>query len=150
MKAADLARQIPGDLALAYTLTICGDTLLDADGQAGEGLLTEARSIIDRCPDPGIAGRYLARIESRHGVGGRARSVSGDAARATDALVEQLTKRETAVLRYLPTKLSQRDIASELYVSPNTVKTHCAAIYRKLGVGDRKAAVQTARDLGIL
>jgi LuxR family maltose regulon positive regulatory protein len=37
-----------------------------------------------------------------------------------------------------------------LYVSPNTVKTHCAAIYRKLGVGDRKAAVQTARDLGIL
>ena len=71
-------------------------------------------------------------------------------ARDTDALIEQLTERETAVLRYLPTKLSQRDIASELYVSPNTVKTHCAAIYRKLGVGDRKAAVQTARDLGIL
>ncbi len=62
----------------------------------------------------------------------------------------QLTERETAVLRYLPTKLSQREIASELYVSPNTVKTHCAAIYRKLGVGDRKAAVQTARDLGML
>ena len=149
-KAVDLARQIPGDLALAYTLTICGDTLLDADDHTGAGLLTEARSIIDRCPDPGIAGRYLARIESRHGVGGRTRSVSGDAARDTDALVEQLTERETAVLRYLPTKLSQRDIASELYVSPNTVKTHCAAIYRKLGVGDRKAAVQTARDLGIL
>jgi LuxR family maltose regulon positive regulatory protein len=54
------------------------------------------------------------------------------------------------VLRYLPTKLSQREIASELYVSPNTVKTHCAAIYRKLGVGDRKAAVQAARDLGVL
>ncbi len=149
-KAVDLARQIPGDLALAYTLTICGDTLLDADDHTGAGLLTEARSIIDRCPDPGIAGRYLARIESRHGVGGRTRSVNSDAARATDALVEQLTERETAVLRYLPTKLSQRDIASELYVSPNTVKTHCAAIYRKLGVGDRKAAVQAARDLGVL
>ena len=149
-KAVDLARQIPGDLALAYTLTICGDTLLDADDHTGAGLLTEARSIIDRCPDPGIAGRYLARIESRHVVGGRTRSVSRDAARDTGALVEQLTERETAVLRYLPTKLSQRDIASELYVSPNTVKTHCAAIYRKLGVGDRKAAVQTARDLGIL
>ncbi len=76
MKAVDLARQIPGDLALAYTLTICGDTLLDADDHTGAGLLTEARSIIDRCPDPGIAGRYLARIESRHGVGGRTRSVS--------------------------------------------------------------------------
>ena len=150
MKAVDLARRIPGDLALSYTLTMCGDTLLDADDQTGTGLLAEARSIIDRCPDPGIAGRYLARIESRHGVGGRTRPMSSDAARDAGALVEQLTERETAVLRYLPTKLSQRDIASELYVSPNTVKTHCAAIYRKLGVGDRKAAVQTARDLGML
>ena len=43
--------------------------------------------------------------------------------------------------------MSQRDIASELYVSLNTVKTHCRAIYRKLGVGDRRAAVQAARDL---
>jgi LuxR family maltose regulon positive regulatory protein len=150
MRAVALARQVPGDLALAYTLTICGDTLLDADDQTGATLLTEARSIIDRCPDPGIAGRYLARIESRHGVGGRARSVHDGSVRDTDGVVEQLTDRETAVLRYLPTKLSQREIASELYVSPNTVKTHCAAIYRKLGVGDRKAAVQTARDLGML
>ncbi len=67
-----------------------------------------------------------------------------------DQIVEQLTERETAVLRYLPTKMSQRDIASELYVSLHTVKTHCAAIYRKLGVGDRKAAVQAARDLHLL
>ena len=150
INAVDLARQIPGDLALAYTLTMCGDTLIDADDHTGSGLLTEARSIIDRCPDPGIAGRYLARIESRHGVGGRTRPVRGGLVRDTDGLVERLTERETAVLRYLPTKLSQRDIASELFVSPNTVKTHCAAIYRKLGVGDRKAAVQTARDLGLL
>jgi LuxR family transcriptional regulator, maltose regulon positive regulatory protein len=34
-----------------------------------------------------------------------------------------------------------------MYVSLNTIKTHCSAIYRKLGVSDRKAAVQTARDL---
>lgn len=149
-KAVDLARQIPGDLALAYTLTICGDTLIDADDSAGTGLLAEARTIVDRCPDPGIAGRYLARIESRHGLGGRTRPVSTDAATDNTVLVEQLTERETAVLRYLPTTLSQRDIAGELYVSANTVKTHCAAIYRKLGVGDRKAAVQTARDLGFL
>ena len=149
-KAVDLARQIPGDLALAYTLTLAGDTLLDADDATGAALLTEARSIIDRCPDPGIAGRYLARIESRHGVSGRTRSVRSGATRDAGGLVEQLTEREIAVLRYLPTKLSQREIASELYVSPNTVKTHCAAIYRKLGVGDRKAAVQAARDLGML
>jgi LuxR family maltose regulon positive regulatory protein len=46
--------------------------------------------------------------------------------------------------------MSQREIANELYVSLNTVKTHCKAIYRKLGIGDRKAAVQAARDAGLL
>lgn len=52
------------------------------------------------------------------------------------------------MLRCLPSSLSQRDIAAELYVSLNTVRTHCKSIYRKLG--DRKAAVQAARDHGLL
>ena len=137
-----LARRASTDLALAFVLTACGDTRHDHDGGSGAELLVEARAIIDRCPDPGVVGRYLARVESRHGV----------AARTTGApaLIEQLTDREVAVLRHLPTDLSQRDIATELYVSLNTVKTHCRAIYRKLGVGDRKAAVQAARDLHLL
>ncbi len=141
--AVELARRIPGDLALAHVLTTCGDTLIDLGDAAGEGLLAEARSVINRCPDPGIVGRYLARIESRHSLA--APSVAG-----VETLIEQLTERETAVLRYLPTKMSQREIANELYVSPNTVKTHCSAIYRKLAVGDRKAAVQAARDHNLL
>jgi LuxR family maltose regulon positive regulatory protein len=141
--AVELARRIPGDLALAYVLTICGDTLIDLGDTAGPALLTEARSVINRCPDPGIAGRYLSRIESRH-------SVAQVGSARVEALVEQLTGRETAVLRYLPTKMSQREIASELYVSLNTVKTHCSAIYRKLGVDNRKAAVQAARDIHVL
>ncbi len=150
VRAVDLARAVPGDLALAYTLTICGDTLIDAGDATAEALLTEARAIIDRCPDPGIAGRYLARIESRHHLGSRARPERTVRGGTADPPVEPLTEREMAVLRYLPTRLSQREIASELFVSPNTIKTHCAAIYRKLGIGDRKAAVQAARDLGIL
>jgi LuxR family maltose regulon positive regulatory protein len=141
--AVELARRIPGDLALAYVLTICGDTLIDLGDTAGHALITEARSVISRCLDPGIAGRYLSRIESRHGI------ADVSSARG-EVLVEQLTERETAVLRYLPTKMSQREIASELYVSLNTVKTHCSAIYRKFGVGDRKAAVQAARDHHLL
>lgn len=141
--AVELARRVPGDLALAYVLTICGDTLIDLGDPAGHALLTEARSVINRCPDPGIADRYLSRIESRHNV------AAARSARA-EALVEQLTARETAVLRYLPTKMSQREIASELYVSLNTVKTHSSAIYRKLGVDNRKAAVQAARDHQLL
>jgi LuxR family maltose regulon positive regulatory protein len=142
-QAVELARRTPGDLALAHVLTICGDTLIDLGDTAGEALITEARSVINRCPDPGIAGRYLARIESRHGLADRKLV-------RVETLVEQLTERETAVLRYLPTAMSQRDIASELYVSLNTVKTHCSAIYRKLAVANRKAAVQAARDLHLL
>ena len=141
--AVELARRIPGDLALAYVLTICGDTLTDLGDATGRALLAEARSVVNRCPDPGIAGRYLARIESRHSI------ADGSVTRA-ELLVEQLTERETAVLRYLPTTMSQRDIATELYVSLSTVKTHCSAIYRKLGVGDRRAAVQAARDHELL
>jgi LuxR family maltose regulon positive regulatory protein len=140
--ALRLARRASTDLALAFVLTACGDTLNDLDTGSGGGPLLEARSIIDRCPDPGIAGRYLARVESRHKVAVTAPPVG--------ALVEQMTDREMAVLRHLPTAMSQRDIASELYVSLNTVKTHCRAIYRKLGVGDRKAAVQAARDRQLL
>jgi LuxR family maltose regulon positive regulatory protein len=147
--ALGLARRASTDLGLAYVLTTCGDTLLDLGDDAGAALVAEARSVINRCVDPGIAGRYLARTESRHRLASPQASPSVSLS-APSAMVEQLTDREVAVLRYLPTKLSQRDIASELYVSLNTVKTHCGAIFRKLGVGDRKSAVQAARDRHLL
>ncbi|MEW9529238.1 LuxR C-terminal-related transcriptional regulator [Microbispora sp. NPDC049125] len=143
LHALSLARRASTDLALGYVLTACGDTLMGLGDPAGEPLLSEARSVFARCPDPGVAGRYLTRVEARHGVA----EVSGG---RVAVLVEQLTEREMAVLRYLPASMSQRDMASELYVTLNTVKTHCRAIYRKLGVGDRKAAVQAARDLHLL
>lgn len=141
-RAVDSVKRTRGDLVLAYVLTMCGDVLADADDPMGLDHLAEARTVVNRCPDPGIVARYLDRIESRHAI---ATTVA-----ETHAIIEQLTDRETAVLRYLPTTLSQREIAGELFVSPNTVKTHCTAIYRKLAVDNRKAAVQTARDLGLL
>ena len=55
-----------------------------------------------------------------------------------------------AVLRYLPSTLSLPEIARELYVSPNTVKTQCNAIYRKLAVTSRQAAVQAGRQHRLL
>jgi LuxR family maltose regulon positive regulatory protein len=133
------ARRSSTPLAFAFVLAVCGDTLLDHGDPAGAALLEEARSVVDRLPDPGIAGRHLSRAESRHG------KTTARPAPVAD-LVEQLTDRELAVLRYLPSRLNQRDIARELYVSIHTVRTHCRAIYRKLGVGDRHAAVQAARD----
>jgi LuxR family maltose regulon positive regulatory protein len=141
--ALESARRASTPLVLGYVLAVCGDTLTDLGDPNGPPLLDEARSVLGRCPDPGIAGRYLARSDSRHRTGETHHRRDAD-------LVEQLTDRELAVLRHLPTSMSQRDIASELYVSPNTVKTHCRAIYRKLGVSDRRAAVQAARDLHLL
>jgi LuxR family maltose regulon positive regulatory protein len=60
------------------------------------------------------------------------------------------TERELALLRYLPTALSNHEIASELIVSTNTVKTHLRSIYQKLGVSRRRDAVERARDLRLL
>ncbi|HEY5880153.1 MAG TPA: LuxR C-terminal-related transcriptional regulator, partial [Nakamurella sp.] len=64
--------------------------------------------------------------------------------------LEQLTERELIVLKYLPTMLKAGEIADDLYVSVNTVKAHLRSIYRKLGVGNRREAVERARVLGLL
>jgi LuxR family maltose regulon positive regulatory protein len=66
------------------------------------------------------------------------------------ALVEPLTDRERDVLRLLPSRLTLREIASELFVSQNTLKFHLRVIYRKLGVNGRAEAVETARRLRLL
>jgi LuxR family maltose regulon positive regulatory protein len=65
-------------------------------------------------------------------------------------LVEPLSQSEIRVLRYLPTKLSAPEIASELYLSVNTVKTHMRHLYDKLGAHRRHEAVEQARALGLL
>ena len=65
-------------------------------------------------------------------------------------LREPLSQAETRVLRYLPTKLSAPEIADQLYLSVNTVKTHMRHLYDKLGVHRRHEAVEQARALGLL
>jgi LuxR family maltose regulon positive regulatory protein len=73
----------------------------------------------------------------------------GDAV-ARPGLSEQLTDRERAVLRWLATTMSTNEIADELCLSVNTVKTHVAAIYRKLAAARRRDAVLRARELELL
>jgi LuxR family maltose regulon positive regulatory protein len=65
-------------------------------------------------------------------------------------LLEPLSDRELAVLRFLPTMMSNSEIASEMFVSVNTVKTHLKHVYRKLDVTDRREAVRRGRELHLL
>jgi LuxR family maltose regulon positive regulatory protein len=63
---------------------------------------------------------------------------------------EPLSESELRVLRYLPTNLTAPEIANELYVSRNTVKTHTRNLYAKLGTHRRAEAVERGRELGLL
>ena len=65
-------------------------------------------------------------------------------------LYEQPTERERAVARYLASRLTVAEIARELGVTPNTLKSHVTALYRKLDVNSRADAVAKARHLGII
>ena len=89
-------------------------------------------------------------------LGAIARGALGEPAGAGRTLAsagrhrESLTHGETRVLHYLPTNLSAREIADELYLSVNTVKTHQRHLYAKLGARSRTQAVEQARALGLL
>jgi LuxR family maltose regulon positive regulatory protein len=69
---------------------------------------------------------------------------------ARRTLVDPLTGRERTVLRFLASTLSNAEIAGDLYVSVNTVKTHQRAIYRKLAADGRRDAVRRARALKLI
>jgi LuxR family maltose regulon positive regulatory protein len=66
------------------------------------------------------------------------------------ALAHTLSTREMIVLRYLPTPLANKEIAAELHVSVNTLKTHLKSINRKLGTGSRTEAIAVARALTLV
>ena len=110
------------------------------DSAAAGGAIDDAGSLLVQFPEG--AEVLEARLENlRRRLDGPARA----AARGGP-----LTQREVAVLRLLRGTLSLREIGQELYVSPNTVKTHAQAIYRKLGVSTRHDAVERGRQAGVL
>ncbi|HEY2222557.1 LuxR C-terminal-related transcriptional regulator [Actinomycetospora sp.] len=78
--------------------------------------------------------------------------MSGDAAAPNSARVpvSALTRRETVILRYLASTLTNIEIAAELSVSINTVKSHQQTVYRKLGAAGRSDAVRVGRELKML
>jgi len=99
--------------------------------------------------DPELAHAYRHLLEpGLVGTGwAPARPVKGDAA---PLIVERLSDREREVLRHLSGMLSTAEIASEMYISVNTVKTHLKSIYRKLAAAHRSEAVRRARLLELI
>jgi LuxR family maltose regulon positive regulatory protein len=105
-------------------------------------VLKRAQRGIAGFPDPGRLPAIAASIE---------RDLTIAAANAGNGhLVEEPSPAELAVLRYLATGLSRRDIAGRLYISLNTVKSHTRELYRKLGASSRADAVARADALGLL
>jgi LuxR family maltose regulon positive regulatory protein len=103
------------------------------------------RSLLRRCIGDGTAHRAFA---------GELLSILEDTPSPVRAsaqpLLEPLSEREVTVLRFLPTMLSNNEIASEMFVSVNTVKTHLKHIYRKLDVSERRDAVRRGKELRLL
>jgi LuxR family maltose regulon positive regulatory protein len=62
----------------------------------------------------------------------------------------ELTNREIEVLRLLGRRLSNKEIAEQLHVSPNTIKKYSINVYKKLEVSNRRQAVARAVELGII
>jgi LuxR family transcriptional regulator, maltose regulon positive regulatory protein len=110
----------------------------DTDG--ARATVEQARRLITSFADPGMLAALLDSTQRALGRSNR-RQPSPAAA---------LTDRELVILRLLATTLSQPEIAQELYVSVNTVRTHIQGIYRKLGVASREEAIAAAREHDLL
>ena len=78
-------------------------------------------------------------------------TVSADVSPAArDVMVDPLSDRELDVLRLLDSDLTGPEIARQLYVSLNTMRTHTKRIFTKLDVNNRSAAVRRGHQLGLL
>ena len=147
-----LAYQAQGDIPRALTSLQNALTLAEPEGYlrifVDEGppmarLLLEAHS---QGIEPHYAQRLLAAFPAFES---KARDSSFSPAPNAE-LVEQLSQRELEVLQLVAEGLSNPEIASRLYLSPNTVKVHTRNIFGKLDVHNRFEAVARARALGIL
>jgi LuxR family maltose regulon positive regulatory protein len=101
------------------------------------------RDLLDTAARRGIGGSYVQRLLRSFAAIPAPRA-------ATAGLVEPLSDRELDVLRLLATDLGGPEIARELVLSLNTVRTHTRNIYAKLGVNNRRAAVRRAAELDLL
>ena len=145
LRASELARRGVASIEIAYSLlALAGVRQRLGRLDDARRIYEEARKAVGRCEDPGILNERLARAERR------AKFASTPRAARTTGSNEALSDAELSVLRLLRSELSQREIAGELHLSFNTIKTHTRNIYRKLGVAERGEAISRARELSLI
>jgi LuxR family maltose regulon positive regulatory protein len=145
LRASELARRGVASIEIAYTLlALAGVRQRLGRRDEAHRIYEEARRAVARCEDPGILNKRLARAERQATFAPRPR------ASRTSGRSDALSDAELSVLRLLRSELSQREIAGELHLSFNTIKTHTRNIYRKLGVAERTEAISRARELSLI
>ncbi len=163
---------VPADLALARLQTEAGDpaqglatalAALELVRMDGDTLLFVPQLLIEvaraelALGQPDAASIALTQVEGLTNVmtdaGAipmRVAALRAAAKLAAASTLVGLSRRELEVLALLPSDLSAADIASELFISPNTARTHITSIRHKLGVTSRGDAVTAARRAGLI
>jgi LuxR family maltose regulon positive regulatory protein len=103
--------------------------------------------LIHEVAGQGVASSYIGRLLAA--FSGHPSQQARQPSRADD-IIEPLSKRELSVLQFLADGLSNKQIATQLYLSLSTIKFHTSNIYGKLGVKSRTEALVRARTLGLL
>jgi LuxR family transcriptional regulator, maltose regulon positive regulatory protein len=119
--------------------------LAEQDGMILQFMLVPVDDLLARHP-----GHRTAHAALLSAIRDRLAGTAPRSPRRTTALREPLSDAELRVMRYLPSNLKSTEIAAELYVSANTVRTHLRHIYAKLDAHSRSEAVARARELELL
>ncbi len=136
-----MAREWVEPIFIAYGCLALAEALTDYTEK--RALVREARTLIEGHQGRGRITELVAAAERKLALRRPHQQTAGT------VHVEALTDRELEVLHLLRSDLSLREIANELYISHNTIKSYTQSIYRKLGVTSRSAALETASDLDL-
>ena len=131
-----LGHMVPHPWMVLLAHVVLGRVAVEGgDVAAAEAHAATCTALLERYPDAGILRRRTERLRALVERG---------------RVSEPLTPAERRVLELLPTHLTESQMAEQLFVSRNTVKSHLKGVYRKLEVSTRAEAVQRARDSGLL